>query len=215
MRYLRGLGWVFLGLCGCSANSADLGLVYQLRLQASGVPTAAKFIEPQVSVLEAEWRAAAAILPADLSMLTKRDPVTVLLRVSAIDSGQRVAAAARVLDENHQLLAVGGGQLALTKDSTLPIALVEVKDPRNQALQLSLAVPSAVTGGRFITLYGWGFSPTAQVTFGSQRAAAVQWLSSVEMVVTVPQGLPLGPVTLTVQNPGGLSDARSDLATVE
>ncbi len=125
-----------MALGGCSADAADADLVYQLRLQASGVPIAGRYIEPQVSVLGTEWRAAEAIAPADLSMLTKRDPVTVLLRVSAFDSGQRVSAAARVLDENNQLLAVGGAQLALTKDSTLPIALVEAKDSRRRGFSL-------------------------------------------------------------------------------
>lgn len=71
------------------------------------MPASAKYIEPQVSVLDSEWRAAAAIVPADLATLTKRDPVTVLLRVSAYDSGQRVAVAARLLDASNQLLAVG------------------------------------------------------------------------------------------------------------
>jgi hypothetical protein len=189
--------------------------VYLLKLQASGVPAAAKFIAPQVAVLDTEWRMAAAIVPADLSTLTKRDPVTVALRVSAEDSGQRVAVGARLWDANSQLVAVGGGQLALTRDSTLPISLVEVKDSRLLPLQVSLAVPAKLSAGRVTTLYGWGFSPTAQVEIGGQKASAVQWMSSVELVVTVPAGLPLGPVAVAVQNPGGVSDIRSDLATVE
>lgn len=53
------------------------------------------------------------------------------------------------------------------------------------------------------------------MTFGSQLAPSVQWMSSVELVVTVPQGLPLGPVTVTVTNPGGVSDSRTDLGTIE
>ncbi len=72
-----------------------------------------------------------------------------------------------------------------------------------------------MTTGRVTTLYGWGFSPQAEVSFGSQRAAAVQWMSSVELVVTVPQGLPLGPVMLTVTTPGGVSDSRADLVAIE
>jgi len=216
MRYLLlCVGLVAIAMGGCSSDSAGANLVYQLRLQASGVPLAGKYIEPQVSVLDSEWRGADAIPPADLSMLTKREPVTVLLRVSALDSGQRVAAAARVLDENNQLLAVGGAQLALNKDSTLPVLLVETKDNRHQALQLSLAVPAKVTAGRVTTLYGWGFSPSAAVTVGGQLSPSVQWMSSAELVVTVPQGLPLGPVTVTVTNPGGASDSRTDLGTIE
>ncbi len=217
MRYLLccvGLVAISLGGCG-SSYLAGADLVYQLRLQASGVPLAGRYIEPQVSVLGSEWRGAEAIPPADLAMLTKRDPVTILLRVSAADSGQRVAAAARVLDENNKLLAVGGAQLALNKDSTLPVLMVETKDNRNQALQLSLAVPAKVTAGRVTTLYGWGFSPSATVTFGGQTAPVVQWMSSVELVVTVPQGLPLGPVTVIVTNPGGVSDSRTDIGMIE
>ncbi|MBP8196446.1 MAG: IPT/TIG domain-containing protein [Deltaproteobacteria bacterium] len=216
MSYVRRcLGLVVFVLGGCSGETSGAELIYQLRLQASGVPASAKYIEPQVSVLDSEWRAAAAIVPADLATLTKRDPVTVLLRVSAYDSGQRVAVAARLLDASNQLLAVGGGQLALTRDATLPVSLVETPDARHLALQLARAVPSKLVAGRVTTLYGWGFSPNVQVDIGPQRATQVQWMSSVELVVTVPQGLVAGPVTVGVQNPGGEKDSRADLASVE
>lgn len=216
MSYVRRcLGLVVFVLGGCSGETSGAELIYQLRLQASGVPASAKYIEPQVSVLDSEWRAAAAIVPADLATLTKRDPVTVLLRVSAYDSGQRVAVAARLLDASNQLLAVGGGQLALTRDATLPVSLVETPDARHLALQLARAVPSKLVAGRVTTLYGWGFLPNVQVDIGPQRATQVQWMSSVELVVTVPQGLVAGPVTVGVQNPGGEKDSRADLASVE
>ena len=216
MSYLRRcLGLLVFVLGGCAGETSGAELIYQLRLQASGVPASAKYIEPQVSVLDSEWRAAAAIVPADLATLTKRDPVTVLLRVSAYDSGQRVAVAARLLDASNQLLAVGGGQLALTRDATLPVSLVETVDARHLALQLARAVPSKLVAGRVTTLYGWGFLPNVQVDIGPQRATQVQWMSSVELVVTVPQGLVAGPVTVGVQNPGGEKDSRADLASVE
>jgi hypothetical protein len=186
-----------------------------LRLQAQGVPASATLLEPQVSVLSNEWNSADAIAPADLSMLTKRDPVTVILRVPVQDAGQRVAAAVRVLDENQQMLAVGGAQLALTKDSTLPVALVDAPDARKQALLLAKVVPSQIASGKVVTLYGWGFAATDEVTVGGQKAPSVQWQSSVELVVTMPQALVLGPAMITVSHVGGSSDTRSDLATVE
>ena len=216
MRHAR-LGLLLALLCaiGCSANSAaDLGYL-MLRLQAQGVPARAMLLEPQVSVLSNEWKSADAIAPADLSMLTKRDPVTVILRVPVQDAGQRVAAAVRVLDENKQMLAVGGAQLALMRDSSLPVAMVDAPDARNQSLQLAKVVPSKIASGKVVTLYGWGFLSTDEVTVGGQKAPSVQWQSSVELVVTMPQALVLGPTTITVSHLAGSSDTRSDLATVE
>ncbi|MBL8633156.1 MAG: IPT/TIG domain-containing protein [Myxococcales bacterium] len=205
-------GWLSFG---CGANSAaDLGF-FVLRLQAQGVPTNATLLEPQVSVLSDGWNSAASIAPADLSMLTKRDPVTVILRVPVQDAGQRVAAAVRVLDDKKQMLAVGGAQLALTRDSTLPVALVESIDARSQALQLAKVVPSQLTSGKVVTLYGWGFAASDEVTVGGQKVQSVQWQSSVELVVTMPQSLARGPATITVSHVGGSSDTRTDLATVE
>ncbi len=200
---------------GCGADSAaNLGF-FVLRVQAQGVPTSATLLEPQVSVLSDGWHSASSIAPANLSMLTKRDPVTVILRVPVEDSGQRVAAAVRVLDDKMQMLAVGGAQLALTRDSTLPVALVDAVDARSQELQLSKVVPSLLSGGKVVTLYGWGFAATDEVTVSGQKVQSVQWQSSVELVVTMPQSLARGSATISVRHVGGASDTRTDLATVE
>ena len=55
MSYVRRcLGLVVFVLGGCSGEASGAELIYQLRLQASGVPASAKYIEPQVSVLDSE-----------------------------------------------------------------------------------------------------------------------------------------------------------------
>ncbi len=205
---------IVLWLSGCAANTSGADVVYELKLQANGVPASARYLEPQVSVFASTWKAAEPIQTADLSGLMKRDPVTVLLVVDSGEAGSRVAAAARLLDENKQLVAVGGGQLALYRDSTLPISLVEVSDARRQSLQLAKVVPSASSSGRTVTLYGWGFSPEATIELGGQPVTDKQWMSSVEWVVKVPSGISAGPVEIKISNPGGTSDTRADLFSV-
>ena len=203
-----------LWLSGCASSTSGLDFVYELKLQASGVPAAARFLEPQVSVFTSAWKAAAPIQTADLSGLMKRDPVTVLLVVNSFEVGNRVSAAARLLDENKQLVAVGGGQLALDRDATLPISLVAVSDARRQAIQLAKVVPSASASGRTVTLYGWGFSPDATIEIGGQLVTDKQWMSSVEWVVKVPSGIAAGPVSIKITNPGETTDIRADLLSV-
>jgi len=212
MRFL-GHSVLFLWLLafGCAGSNQAESAYFQIKVQATGVPQTATTLEPQVFVLDTKWVAAQPISPEDLTKLTKRDPVSVLLRVQVGDAGERVAVSLRLEDEKKQLVAVGGNQIALARDFLLPVALIDVSDARHKELQVSKATPSTVVSGRTTTLYGWGFSPTAKTSIAGIAANEVQWMSSVELLVKVPDGIPQGPLSVKIDNLDGRSDERSDL----
>ncbi len=66
----------------------------------------------------------------------------------------------------------------------------------------------SVLGGAVVTLSGTGFVSGAAVIFGATASPQVTYVSGSELTVTVPAG-PLGPVDVTVENPGGASDTLS------
>lgn len=214
----------FLGLVlaasvvGCAGDLAGAQLVYQLKLQSSPVPATAMFVEPQVWVEDpysTKWKASSPIAAASLAGLTKRDQVSLLLRVSSADVASRVAPVTRFFDDKQQLVAVGGGQLALFNDAVYSITLVEVSDARLLPLQVAKFAPASALAGRTVTMYGWGFSPEAAISIGGQSVTDKQWLSPVEMVVRIPNAVAAGPLEVTVQNPDGTRDFRTDLLTAQ
>jgi hypothetical protein len=59
---------------------------------------------------------------------------------------------------------------------------------------------------------GWGFLPGCTFTMNSVPVEVVHWYSAVRVAVRVPAGTNFTrPITLTVQNPDGTSDTRTDL----
>lgn len=204
-------------LGGCSASDlAGYDIAYQLKLLANQVPATAMWIEPQVWVEDpytAKWKSSAPIKAASLANLTKRDSVSVLLNVRPSDAGDRVAPAARLLDDKLNLVGVGGGQLALSKDTSYAVTVVEVSDSRQLPLQVAKFEPASAPSGRNVTMYGWGFSPEAGIQMAGIPVTEKQWLSSVEMVVRVPAGVPTGAIEVQVRNPDGTLDIRQDLLT--
>jgi photosystem II stability/assembly factor-like uncharacterized protein len=68
--------------------------------------------------------------------------------------------------------------------------------------------------GTEIFLYGAQFENPPVVTVGSLPLAQVTWLSAGEVKVVIPQDFPAGIYSVTLANPGGLSDTLVDALTV-
>lgn len=200
-------------LLGCGASQEAPTVYYEIKVEAKNVPQTAVELQPQVYRMSLDWVAARPMATLDLTGLSNRETASLLLRVKADDAGERIAVSVRLNDDRKQLVAVGGGQLALWQTTTLPLSLVPVSDARQKDLQLAKVVPQNLSSGRTFTLYGFGFSPGAQIRVSGQKTDVVSWLSSAELVARLPEGVASGPATIVINNPSGETDERNDLAT--
>lgn len=116
-------------------------------------------------------------------------------------------------------------QAALATALGLAIALVSalaflwgIPDTRAQTQPTIVSVsPDTITVGtqNTLTITGSSFEDTPTVTVDAQVLVDVGFVSTTTLTATVSPGLPVGVYTVTVTNPGGLSDSLLEGLTVQ
>jgi photosystem II stability/assembly factor-like uncharacterized protein len=95
---------------------------------------------------------------------------------------------------------------------------LNVPDIRAQTQPTLVSIsPDIITVGTqdVLTITGSGFEDTPTVTVDSQVLIDVGFVSTTTLTATVPPSLPVGVYTVTVTNPGGLSNSLSGGLTVQ
>ncbi|MDW8282675.1 MAG: IPT/TIG domain-containing protein [Myxococcales bacterium] len=97
--------------------------------------------------------------------------------------------------------------------STLALSPLSRPDCRVRIPLIAEVQPMQAPPGATVLLRGFAFRPGLTVTVASQ-ASRSEWLSPGEVRVTLPTGLPPGPVSIKLVNPDTTFDQRDDLLTI-
>lgn len=95
-----------------------------------------------------------------------------------------------------------GVQIAATKAIRMTTVTTVVSNAA-AVLTVISAVPGSAPSGAQITITGTGFLGAVEVLFGTKSGVNVQVVNNTMILVTVPSGLPGGPIDITITTSGG------------
>lgn len=219
---------LFGSLCGCGPEGQILQVMFssasisnpirslQVLLLLNGQPADQRVSIP-VPLSQASQHSFVLVLPASAVgelrlMLAKFDANGCL---QSAEPSRGVWLDGKAHTQQLQVGSLGTEGFSLGELPAMPYwhpggCLLAEKIPVLAFVEVSLFTP--FQPGRTLTIGGWGLLPGCRFTINGLPAEVVRWYSPLRVEVRVPSEISaVPPIAITVQNPDGISDTRTDL----